>query len=198
MSAQLQEGIIFEQEQSPHFLDEIAKTTEGAAVLSCIQCGTCSGTCCVASILEHSPRQIFAMIRAGMKDQVLQSTTPWMCASCYKCTVDCPAQIKITEIMYLLKRLAIKEGTHLSDSDAKRFFGIFLGFVRKYGRVYELGLMLKYMLFHHPLQLIKQAPVGLQMFKSGTLRLFPHKVQDPQKLKKIINRALACEQEEGK
>ena len=46
------------------------------------------------------PRQIIAMIRAGLRAEVLSSYTTWLCASCYACTVARPRQIRITDIMY--------------------------------------------------------------------------------------------------
>jgi heterodisulfide reductase subunit C len=91
--------------QEENFINEIISTPEGQRVLSCIQCGTCTATCPVNKIFEHSPRQIFLMLRNGMKKEVLNDLTPWVCASCYKCTVNCPAQIKITEVMYKPKKL---------------------------------------------------------------------------------------------
>ena len=36
-----------------------------------------------------------------------RSRTIWLCASCYACTTRCPAGIKITDIIYALKRLAM-------------------------------------------------------------------------------------------
>ena len=68
--------ILFEAAQDVGFLDRIASLPEGGQVLSCIQCGTCSGSCPVSFAMEHTPRRIFAMVRAGMRDQVLSSTTP--------------------------------------------------------------------------------------------------------------------------
>lgn len=182
--------ILYEAEQDPAFLDEILSSPEGEAIPSCIQCGTCSGTCPVASAMEHTPRQLFAMLRAGMKEKVLRSTTPWLCASCYKCTVNCPAQIKITEVMYALKRKAIAEGMGPADTSGKRFSRIFTDIVCRYGRGYELRLMLQYMLFHKPFELLKQAPVGIQMLKAGQLPLLPHKVKDLDGFSKMVHRAL--------
>ena len=43
-----------------------------------------------------------------MIDRVVKSNTIWLCTSCYYCTVRCPAGIKITDLMYELKRMAIK------------------------------------------------------------------------------------------
>ena len=96
--------------------------SEGKRVLSCIQCGTCTATCPVHKVSEHSPREIFLMIKNGMKKEVLSDLTPWVCASCYKCTVNCPAQIKITEVMYRLKRMSIQNNMMSKKSDTNLFY----------------------------------------------------------------------------
>jgi quinone-modifying oxidoreductase subunit QmoC len=80
----------------------------GEDLYRCIQCGTCSGICPLSVFMDHTPRQIMAMTRAGFRDDVLSSNTPWLCASCYACTVECPKEIKITDVMYAIKREAIR------------------------------------------------------------------------------------------
>jgi heterodisulfide reductase subunit C len=110
--------ILREEQQDAGFFDSLAALPEGDRLRSCLQCGTCGGTCPVAPMLPHTPRKIFAMVRAGMKRPVLESLTPWVCASCYACTVNCPAGIHITEIMYALKRRGAAEGITPPDSDA--------------------------------------------------------------------------------
>ena len=57
-----------------------------------MQCGTCGGSCPSAADMDHTPRLLFAMIRAGLRDEVLRSNTPWMCVSCYFCAVRCPQE----------------------------------------------------------------------------------------------------------
>lgn len=69
-------------------------------LLKCIQCGTCSASCPTAYAMDYTPRQIIAALRAGELDKVLRSNTPWLCASCYYCTVRCPAGIQFTEFLY--------------------------------------------------------------------------------------------------
>ena len=182
--------ILYEVNQDVKFLDEIAALPEGGEILSCIQCGTCSGTCPVGAYMEHTPRRIFAMVRAGMKSQVLESATPWICASCYKCTVNCPEEIKITEIMYALKRKAIREGVTPKNPDGQRFVKIFTSLVRRFGRGYELGLMLRFMLPGKFLELLKQAPLGLKMFRQGRMPLLPHSVKDKEGFQKMVQRAM--------
>jgi heterodisulfide reductase subunit C len=62
--------------------------------------------------MEHSPRQLFAMIRAGNREEVLNSSAPWYCVSCYYCAVRCPQDVSIPGIMYTLKSMSIKAGHH--------------------------------------------------------------------------------------
>ena len=47
-----------------------------------------------------------------MRGPVIASNTPWHCVSCYYCTVRCPQEIHITDIMYTLKSMAVAEGQY--------------------------------------------------------------------------------------
>ena len=58
--------------------------------------------------MDYGPREVIGAFRAGMIDKVVKSNTIWLCTSCYYCTVRCPAGIKITDLMYELKRLGMK------------------------------------------------------------------------------------------
>ena len=100
---------------SPHgpgqFLAEVMAATPGDNRLNlCVQCGSCGGSCPSGPEMEHTPRRLFALIRAGERDTVLKSNAPWYCVSCYYCTVRCPQDIHITDVMYTLKSMAIKAG----------------------------------------------------------------------------------------
>jgi len=175
------------------FTREIISSSEGARIFSCIQCGTCSASCPVFEVMDFPPRQIFWMIREGRKQQVLMSVTPWICSSCYKCTVNCPAQINITEVMYRLKRNCIKEHIITKKTDTNRFYSIFINQVRKTGRTHEMGLMFKYMIFHHPFKLMQQVPHGVRMILSGSLSLTPHRIKNPRSFHNITDLAMKLE-----
>ena len=92
------------------FLDEVKATPGGEHILACIQCGTCTGSCPMAGAMEFPPRKIIAMIRAGMRDEVLASNSMWFCLSCYMCTARCPRGVKPTEIAHALESLANQNG----------------------------------------------------------------------------------------
>ena len=72
---------------------------EGQRVLSCIQCGTCAGTCPHGEYMDYTPRKIIAMLRAGQVDEVINSKSMLKCLSCYACQLKCPRGIKLTDVL---------------------------------------------------------------------------------------------------
>ena len=130
------------------FLQEVIEDTPGSnpRFEMCIQCGTCGGSCPSGADMEYSPRRIFGMIEANMREEVLKANTFWYCVSCYYCMTRCPQEVHITDLMYTLKRKAIREGfsQESSASDAPDFSEFFVDAVMKYGRSFELGLATRY------------------------------------------------------
>lgn len=178
--------------QMSSFFDEVVAKTPGNPHLEkCIQCGTCGGSCPSGADMDHTPRALFAMIAADMKDVVLRSNTPWYCVSCYYCTVRCPQEVHITDLMYTLKRMSIKEGLYRESSaaSAPEFSETFIDYVENYGRSFELGLATRYHLKHRPLDVLKMAPMGLGMFRRKRMDLMPKRIRGSEQLKKILNKA---------
>jgi len=177
-------------------LNEVALHTPGDSHLEmCIQCGTCGGSCPSASAMDHTPRAIFAMLRAGMRDEVMKSNTPWMCVSCYYCTVRCPQDIHITDVMYTLKNMALKSEM-IQDSTASDFSHKFISYVENYGRSFEIGLAGIHSLTHMRLaaRLPKMVPMALGMLtKKGMSPLPPKRIKGMNDLKKILKRAKELE-----
>ena len=179
------------------FLQEVEAGTVGDSRLEmCIQCGTCGGSCPSGMDMDHTPRQIFAMVRAGMRDEVLASNTPWYCISCYYCMVRCPQEIHITDIMYTLKRLAIKANLY-DDSTAPDFSKTFIGQVENYGRSFELGLATRHYLRHSPLRLMGNTSFGWGMWSQDRLDIRPKKIEDIDQLKAILKKAKELDEVEA-
>lgn len=175
------------------FLQEVIDATPGDSRLGmCIQCGTCGGSCPSAEDMDHTPRQIFAMIRADMREQVLRSNTPWYCVSCYFCTVRCPQEVHITDVMYTLKSMAIREKLY-DDSTAPDFSQTFIGYIESYGRSFEFGLATRHNLRHRPLQLPSMIPFGLGMLTRGRIDLTPQRIERIDQLQAILQRAVELE-----
>ncbi len=104
--------IKYEADRVAGFGKEVMSVPGCENLQSCIQCGTCSGVCPLSIYMDYSPRQVMALTRSDFKNEVLRSHTIWLCASCYSCTVECPRQIRITDIMYELKQRAIHDGIY--------------------------------------------------------------------------------------
>ncbi len=172
------------------FFDEVMEATPGGEnLISCLQCGTCGGSCPSGADMDHTPRAIFAMLDADMKDAVLASNTPWYCVSCYYCTVRCPQEIPITDIMYTLKQKAIEYG-YSQQRKASDFSETFIGYVESYGRSFEVGLAARYFLFHNPLKLVSMGMgMGMGMFLRGRMGIMPERIKNIDQLQNILNAA---------
>ena len=180
----------------PSLLQEVARRTPGEShVDMCIQCGTCGGSCPSGAAMDHTPRAIFAMMRAGMKDEVLKSNTPWMCVSCYYCTVRCPQEIHITDVMYTLKNMALEAGL-VQNRTASDFSKTFISYVENYGRSFEIGLAGIHNLTHVKLaaRLPNMAPMAIGMLtKKGMSPMPPKRIKGMNDLRKILKRAKELE-----
>jgi heterodisulfide reductase subunit C len=138
--------------------------------------------------MDYTPRRLFAMIRAGLKHEVLASNTPWFCVSCYYCTVRCPQQIPITDIMYTLKQIAISEGI-VKITDAYDFSKTFVNLVEQYGRSFDFGLAMRYRLTHNPSDKVSWVSLALKLYKKERIVLAPSKIKGLDQLSRIIEKA---------
>ena len=134
---------------------------------SCIQCGTCSGACPLSIYMDYSPRQVMALVRADFKNEVLRSKTIWLCASCYGCTVECPRQIRITDIMYALKQRAIKERMYPKQMPIPILAREFAKMVSRKGRITETLLVMQLFLRANWRAVLHSWRLGLGLIRTG-------------------------------
>ena len=176
------------------FLEEVSAHTAGVSRLEmCIQCGTCGGSCPSSEDMDHTPRMLFAMIRAGLREEALKSNTPWICVSCYHCVVRCPQGVHIADVMYALKSMAIRAQLY-EDSTAPDFSRTFVDMVETYGRSYEFGLATRYYLKHQKRRLPGMAPMGLGMLTKQRMDIAPRKIEHIDQLHAILARAKQVEE----
>lgn len=169
------------------FYDQVTAIADGDRLKTCLQCGTCGGSCPSGPDMDHTPRELFAMIMAGERDKVLKSNTYWFCVSCYYCTVRCPQQIPITALMYQLKHLAT--GNKEYTTDATAFSQTFIAMVEHFGRGFELGVATQYYLTNRPLSVVGMMPMALGMLTRGRMALLPTRIKDMDGLKAILRKA---------
>ena len=174
-------------------LDEVSNRTAGVSRLEmCIQCGTCGGSCPSAADMDHTPRMLFAMLRAGMRKDALMSNTFWICVSCYHCVVRCPQNVHIADVMYTLKGMAI-EAKLYQDSTAPHFSQTFVDMVENYGRSFEFGLATRHYLKHFPLRLPGMAPMAFGMLTKDRMGMKPKRIKNMKQLTAILERAKELE-----
>ena len=153
----------------------------------CFQCGVCSGSCPTAEWMEYGPRRIMQMIRLGMVDTVLRSRDIWYCVSCYSCTARCPQGILGANVMAALRNMSIARG--LAKDKEAAFSQSFVDVLQRRGRMYEPELLLRYFASDLDLGgLLKQAGVGLTMFRKGKIGLRPESIENAGELGEICKR----------
>ncbi len=95
----------------PHFKFEVSEHSGGEGLKACFACGACTGGCPVSEAdPAYDPRKIIRMILLGMKERVLSSDFIWLCSLCNTCSFICPQNVRFSEVMAVLRDMAVKEG----------------------------------------------------------------------------------------
>ncbi len=177
----------------PTFSEEVSNllyASEGKPLNTCIQCGTCSGTCPVAPYMDYTPRRIIGMINAGFKEKVLASNTFWYCASCYHCTVRCPSGIDIAEAMYALKRHSMWKNQHKEGLIGPTFSETFVKTIARYGRSFEPVLAPTYMFSMWVKDFIQEAVTATNLMLKGRIPLLPSRIKRLDNFRRMIGRII--------
>jgi len=187
---EFQRTIKYEADRVKGFGREVMNVPGCEQLESCIQCGTCSGVCPLSIYMDYSPRQVMALTRADFKNEVLRSHTIWLCASCYDCTVECPRQIRITDIMYELKQRAIHEGIFPKGFTIPNLAKSFYEMVHKNGRITESLLVSQMLLKTGLTKAVKNGlgmwKLGLGLLRTGRFSLKPEKIKRQEELTKML------------
>jgi len=169
--------IQYESERVKGFGREVMAVPGCDQLVRCIQCGTCSGTCPLSVYMDHSPRQIMALVRADFKDAVLRSNSIWLCASCYACTVECPREIRITDIMYALKQRAIKERMFPRRFPIPVLAREFTSMVRTKGRITETLLVMRLFMKANLGAVLSSWRQGIGLIRTGRFVLRQERIE---------------------
>jgi heterodisulfide reductase subunit C len=182
----IERTIKYEADRVRGFAREIMGVSGCEQLQSCIQCGTCSGTCPLSIYMDFSPRQVMALVRADFKREVLKSHTVWLCASCYACTVECPRKIRITDIMYALKQRAIREGIYPRRFPIPVLAKEFSDMVRRKGRITETLLVMRLFLKANWRAVLGSWRLGLGLIRTGRFVLRQERIQRQEELTAML------------
>jgi heterodisulfide reductase subunit C len=168
-------------------VEEICSYPGGEAVKLCIQCGTCVGSCPNARRMDHPVRELIAMARANLRDEVLQSNSSWFCLSCYLCSVRCPRGIKPADFMHALDEMAYKSGVASKHTRTPILYKNFVRLVNSRGIVPELNLMIMFYLQSNPLRAVRMLPIAVNLLRHDRLPLRPARLKpEAQKQLRVI------------
>jgi heterodisulfide reductase subunit C len=193
--AHRQTNVIMNQKVDSSFPEEIRKTAAGKKLLDCIQCGICAGSCHARVGMDCSPMQIIKMVQLGLKEDVLSSSTIWVCASCYTCTSRCPRGIDIPLLMSTLKNMAMENKVPAKIPTKPKFHKTFTEIVGKYGRMHEPQLQIKLMKKTNPSDVWKNMVLGAKMYRKGKVKITPSKVKHTKDIETIFKSAQKKEDE---
>ena len=183
---ELRRTIKYESDRVKGFGREVMSVPGCEQLENCIQCGTCSGLCPLSIYMDSTPRQVMELTRSDFKNEVLRSTTIWLCASCYACTVECPKQIRITDIMYELKQRAIQEGVYPKRFPIPVLAQEFYKMSHREGRVTENFLATILFLKTNILAAIGQWKLGLNLLIRGRFPLKPERIKRKDELVRMM------------
>ena len=93
------------------FKYEIASRPGATHFARCFSCGTCTASCPVAEIDDRfNPRLLIRQALLGLREELLSSKELWYCAQCYTCYARCPQDVRFTDILAVMRQMAVEEG----------------------------------------------------------------------------------------
>ncbi len=83
--------------------------------------------------------------------------------------------------------MGLEAGVEPAESKVAKFHNAFLASVRRHGRAFELGMVVRYKLA--TMDLFSDTKVGLRMFTSGKLHLLPANVRDKSAIRQMFDKS---------
>jgi len=132
------------------------------------------------------------MIRAGMKEQVLSSSSAFHCVSCYLCTVRCPRGIKPANLIHAVETIAEREG-YRPQTQTLPLYRVMRNSMRR-GRIWDFGMAFSYYMKSNPFKALKNFPAFMAMNRRGRMPMTPPKtVKGAQQVTAILDKVRAME-----
>lgn len=191
----LRRTVKFEADRDPEFARWISHTVGGERIRHCLQCGLCSGSCPLSLYMDYTPRRLMHLSREGFKEEVLSSSSIWLCTACYACMVECPKKINITHLMYALKQRAIEEGFYPKRFPIPVMAQQFSRMVRGSGRITESRLILQVFLRTAIWRLLGMSRLGLKLLRAGRMTLQREKIKRRGEMVALLDSVAATRKE---
>jgi len=88
----------------PTLRNEIAEKVGTKDFERCLFCGMCTAGCPYTGLREDlDPRKFMRQIALGMREEVLKSDYIWLCTICERCTMNCPMNVNMAEVVHAIR-----------------------------------------------------------------------------------------------
>jgi heterodisulfide reductase subunit C2 len=180
------------------FIEQFRKES-GDNPFLCYQCGNCTAGCPYTKYFDYPVSMIMRLLQTGQKDKILNSKAIWLCATCETCTTRCPCEIDVAHVMDTLRHIAGREN-RIAEKGVKKFYDSFLGSVKLFGRMYEVGMIMLYMLKYR--FVLSAAKLGMDIGPAflirGKLGFFPYKILGNAEVARIFKKFHKMEKQKAK
>jgi heterodisulfide reductase subunit C/nitrate reductase gamma subunit len=101
------------------FVGELTSSAQAHTFSVCFGCQNCTNVCPVVGMHEEPkevlgllPHEIMHCLALKQKALSLGSMMLWDCVTCYMCQEHCPQTVRVTDVLYELKNLALRDLKH--------------------------------------------------------------------------------------
>ena len=142
--------------------------------------------------MDTTPHQVIRYVQLGWREELLKSSTIWVCLSCEMCTTYCPNDVDVAEIINHLRNMAAHSSIRPKERNLAIFHQTFLEVLQRSGRVNEFRLMNAYNLKPNILKekiangsFIEELLLGLTLWRKGRLKLLTSKSKAIKEIEKV-------------
>jgi heterodisulfide reductase subunit C len=186
-------SIAFSKENLKFAQDLEALTGEKA--LLCDQCKKCTLGCPTAYAMRMKPHELLRAVQLGLAEEIFWSGTIWVCLSCETCNTRCPQGINILRLINGLREWSKRVDYYNPYPGAPALHRIFMALVKRFGKVYPLGLtLLTHLAMLTP---FKDMDMASPMIRKGKLKLLPRKSRGVKELRRVMAKIRKMEKEQS-
>ncbi len=166
------------------FLKEVNDRIGGVPIQNCYHCRKCTAGCPIAFAMDYNPDAVIKMIQMGRREDVLKSSTIWLCASCETCVTRCPNEVDIARMMDVLREMAIESHVDAKEKNILKFHEAFLSSIKMRGRINEPMMIALYKLKSG--DYFSDLGMGMSMFLKGKIKPISPRTKDMKSVRNIF------------
>jgi heterodisulfide reductase subunit C2 len=177
----------------PATLVDTLRRLTGLEPARCYQCGKCSAGCPMAAETTLRPHDVMRLVNLDRRDRLLRDASIWLCLTCETCTARCPNGCDPARTMDALRELALAAAPASVPRSLKAFHTAFLAQIRTTGRMFELGLVMRYKLKTG--ELLQDAATTPALLARGKLKVRPPRIAGVADVRRIFSACRAAREE---